>query len=512
MSDTPPQKLNGPPHLATARLALLKDWRGKRVTVMGLGWHGGQIAAIKYLARRGARLTVTDLLDESELADSLAALDGYAIDKFVLGRHDEDDFRTAEAVVVAPAVKPGNRFVRLAAEAGALITSEIELAIAETPGPLIGITGTVGKSTTATMCRDMLVAGGKRARLVGNIGESLLDAVDDPADKFSAEDVTVFELSSYQLVRLAAADFRPDVAAVTNLYVHHAEWHGSEANYIEAKRSIFDRQGTGDVAITSMVDIGSRLPRRGLAPMIDTPAVRFRTNVTPLQSRRSLFLRRREAVLAAYSREGGRPMTFRVPERDWPSHMWSDATMAALVAWSAGAGRRAIARGVRDFEILPHRSQTVATIEGVHFIDDSKATSLAALSAAVATAVQMSGMNKDAVKLICGGGSDLAVRADDAGHPHSPASVFGQVSSVAAFGRYGRQLKDTASVMNQTEVSLHESLEEAFVAATRNLVGSRCVIFSPGCPSRPIHRDFKERGEHFRRLVEQYRRRVEGSP
>src|ERR1700716_1363126 len=122
------------------------DVRGRQITVMGLGRHGGGVAAARYLARRGARVTVTDVADAESLADSLTSLRGESIERFALGAHREADFRACDALVVNPAVRPDNPFRELARRSGAAITSEIELFLDACPATVIGVTGTNGKS------------------------------------------------------------------------------------------------------------------------------------------------------------------------------------------------------------------------------------------------------------------------------------------------------------------------------------------------------------------------------
>src|SRR3954471_16449222 len=129
---------------------------GKRVTIMGLGLHGGGVAAARYCAQAGAIVTVTDLADERALGGSLAMLPNIPVANFKLGGHREEDFHYADVVVVNPAVRPGNRFVELARRGGARITSEIELFLDAGPARVIGVTGTVGKSTTASMLAESL--------------------------------------------------------------------------------------------------------------------------------------------------------------------------------------------------------------------------------------------------------------------------------------------------------------------------------------------------------------------
>ncbi len=174
-------------------------------------------------ALAGAEVTVTDLADEPALAESIAQLGDVRIAKYALGRHHEEDFRTAEIVVVNPAVKPGNRFVQIARQAGAKITSETELFLDACPATVIGVTGTVGKSTTAAMTAAILQAGGRRTWLGGNIGHSLL--ADLP--EIGREDFVVLEMSSFQLHWLSDEARWPGMAVVTNCAANHLDWHGT---------------------------------------------------------------------------------------------------------------------------------------------------------------------------------------------------------------------------------------------------------------------------------------------
>ena len=130
--------------------------RGRRATIIGLGHFGGGVATARWLARQGAEVTVTDRADEQTLADSLAALCGEPIARFHLGGHREADFRRADLVVVNPAVRPGIRFLEIARDSGACLTSEIELLLDACPARIVGVTGSNGKSTTAAMTAAIL--------------------------------------------------------------------------------------------------------------------------------------------------------------------------------------------------------------------------------------------------------------------------------------------------------------------------------------------------------------------
>lgn len=173
-------------------------YRGRRVTILGLGHFGGGVAAARWLARQGAVVTVTDLADENTLADSLALLADVPIAALHLGGHREDDFRDADLIVVNPAVRPSSPWLQAAHRSNARLSTELELFIENCPARIVGVTGSNGKSTTAAMIAAILKAGGRRTFLGGNLGGSLLDQL----PQIRPDDWVVLEISSFQLWHL----------------------------------------------------------------------------------------------------------------------------------------------------------------------------------------------------------------------------------------------------------------------------------------------------------------------
>ncbi|NLT72354.1 MAG: hypothetical protein GXX91_16900 [Verrucomicrobiaceae bacterium] len=213
--------------------------------MIGLGHFGGGAAAARWLARQGAQVTVTDLATADRLGDSLAALEGEPIHQYVLGRHREEDFRNAELVVVNPAVQPTSPWIQIARQAGARLTSEMQLFLETCRGRVVGVTGSNGKSTTAAMIAAVLRSAGRRVFLGGNIGHSLLDDVRaiEPGDH------AVVELSSFQLFWLECGTRMPETAVITNFTPNHLDWHSDLAEYARAKQRLFAGQKTSDMAI-----------------------------------------------------------------------------------------------------------------------------------------------------------------------------------------------------------------------------------------------------------------------
>ena len=178
----------GPQAEATDRM----DLAGLRATVMGLGLFSGGVAVTRWLVGKGAQVTVTDLRPADELTESVAALDGLGV-KLVLGEHREELFRSADLVVVNPAVPPTSPYLAMARESGVRLTSEIRLFFERVSSPVTGVTGSNGKSTTTALTHHILQIEFPSARIGGNIGQALIEEVEE----IRPEDRVVLELSSF---------------------------------------------------------------------------------------------------------------------------------------------------------------------------------------------------------------------------------------------------------------------------------------------------------------------------
>jgi len=225
--------------------------RGKRVLVMGLGVHGGGLGVARWLLRQGAAVSVTDTASAEALAAPLARLDEAAAAlgasvAYTLGEHRPDDFAFADMVVANPAVRPDSPWLAIAAAAGVPVETEMTLFFRACPGPILGVTGTKGKTTTALMLAAMLRERHPDTVAAGNLRVSALEAL----DRVTPATPVVLELSSFQLERLGAAGLSPRFALITNLSADHLNWHGSMAAYAAAKRQIFWHQpADGAVAL-----------------------------------------------------------------------------------------------------------------------------------------------------------------------------------------------------------------------------------------------------------------------
>src|SRR5690349_18964763 len=225
------------------------DLRGKRALVMGLGVHGGGLGVARFMAGQGADVTVTDLRTPEQLQSSLGALAGLPI-RFVLGRHDDDDFRNAEIVVRNPGVPRESRYLQIARASGAAIEMEMTLFFRLCPGPILGITGTKGKTTTTLLAGAMLREQYPDTVVAGNLRVSALEAL----PRITAGTPVVLELSSWQLEGLGEAQLSPQYACITNISPDHLDRYGSMEAYAEAKRQILAHQQRGAVVVLNYDD------------------------------------------------------------------------------------------------------------------------------------------------------------------------------------------------------------------------------------------------------------------
>ncbi len=427
-------------------------WRGRRVTVFGLGRHGGGVGAARWLAEQGARLTITDLADPASLADSLRALAETSIERWRLGEHVASDFEHADILVVNPAIKPGHPLLEAARSRGAKITSEIELVLGHCPALVIGVTGSNGKSTTASMIAAIAREGGRRVWLGGNIGGSLLGDL----SQMRADDVVVLELSSFQLHHLSAEARGPHVAVVTNLTANHLDWHGSLEHYRHSKQRLFSMQCATDHAVLNR----------------ECPEIASWTNLV------------RERLAPAWPDECVPPLLV------LGSHNRENAALAAAATQAIDCSRDAIHRALASFHGLPHRLEFVALINGRRFYNDSKATTPEAAIAALRAL--------DAPLWLLMGG-----HAKGGNYQALAKALTPSVCGVACFGHAATMLAD--------QVQQYSPTTALFVGPTLDAAMHWCwshsrpgdqILLAPACASFDQYRDFTERGEHFGLLAQ----------
>ncbi len=458
------------------------EMRGKRVTVMGLGLFGGGAGVARFFASRGAEVVVTDLRDEDALGDAIETLAGLPL-TFRLGRHEDADFTDADLVVVNPAVPPSAPHLQLARDAGVALETEINILFRRCPAPIIAVTGSNGKSTTAAMIAGILKTAGRTVWLGGNLGGSLLDDI----AQVTPDDVAVLELSSFQLERLAWTGLSPRVAVVTNLTPNHLDRHRTMADYAAAKKPIFLNQGPGDALIVNRDDeiVASWLSE--VCPGVRRLSfgktdLRFGAEGATLTDAEGLF------------RLGGAEGTVDLGGLRLPGeHNQHNALAAALAAMLLGAEGGHVEDALAAFEGLPHRLELVAEHEGVRYYNDSIATNPE--SVMVALRSFESGI------ILIAGGHDKDLAYDELARMIVTRAKHTVLLGAAA-EKIHRSLRNADA--EPSSITRVESFEEGVASAIALAEPGDMVLMSPACTSYDMFLNFQERGRRFMELVEKH--------
>ncbi|HTD77364.1 MAG TPA: UDP-N-acetylmuramoyl-L-alanine--D-glutamate ligase, partial [Chloroflexota bacterium] len=336
------------------------------MTVVGLGREG--LAVTRVLAQEGAHVTVSDARDVTALAPQLAALAGLDV-RLSLGGNRPEEVLACDLLVLSPGVDKRAPLVRQALDRGIRVSSETELFLERCPAPVVGITGSAGKTTTTTLAAAMLRHGQARPVFVGgNIGQPLLERLGE----ISSDAWVVLELSSFQLEWLRMS---PLIAAVTNITPNHLDRHETMDAYIAAKANIVAHQGAGAVAILNRDDPDCAALAR------HTPARVLFFSLASARSLRSADRPQGDSVDGAFldgerlvlMGDGQRAVLCEAGELCVPGrHNVANALAAACIARACGVeSPHAIGDAIRRFRGVPHRLQLVAEIGDVRFYDDS---------------------------------------------------------------------------------------------------------------------------------------------
>ncbi len=427
--------------------------KGKKQLVIGMGKSG--MAAAKLLKRQGGNPFVTEKGRGEKLQNHLEELTQLGID-FEIGGHDFSSWNTFDIIVVSPGIDTRN--LPILDELNVPVISEVELAWHFLEGQIIGITGSNGKSTTTALIGEIFKKDGRETYVAGNIG----DPVSDIADKTKKEDITVLELSSFQLERIR--DFSVDVAVLLNLAPDHLDRYHNVEEYYRAKMNIFNNAGKAVI-------------NRELSPQIDKPIIWF-----------GMFPFEEDGV---FCKDGNIWLNFGDEKRMLIScehiaipgpHNVANAMAAAAAAKTLGVRDESIVSALKSFKGLAHRIEFVSSISGVRFYNDSKSTNSDSLQVALRS------FTEDVI-LIAGGydkhtGFDGLFVPDNIRH----AVLIGQT-------------KEELATLFDGRFEYADSLSDALNKAIAKARDGDVVLLSPGCASYDMFDNFEQRGEIFKELV-----------
>jgi UDP-N-acetylmuramoylalanine--D-glutamate ligase len=442
---------------------------GRKALVVGARRTGTSVA--RYLAEHGATVRLADKMSGG-FDEGHERLRGLSIE-WCLGREDVELLNGIDLVVPSPGVPRSHPLLEAARAHGIDVHAEIELAYRSLSVPLYAVTGTNGKSTTTELLGRMLQTSGMHVFVGGNLGKPLIDAVG------LSIDCALAEISSFQLEWVD--QLRPAVAVFLNLTEDHLDRYHSLDEYGEAKAALFHAQGPQDWAVLSREDrwvwnLRQRLRARTISFGFDPVEYGTFPRDGSIVIRLPEGGRRGKEVKLAMARSRLRGI-----------HNLENVMAAATAALLAGATPSAVQAAIDEFPGLPHRLQLVRVKDGVSYVDDSKGTNVGAVVKSLAS---MTGP----VVLLAGG--------VDKGGSYEPlrSLVRDRVKRLILFGEAGEAMRRTLGA--ETETVVVSSLEEAVARATEVAQGGDTVLLSPACSSFDMFRDYAERGERFRALVD----------
>jgi UDP-N-acetylmuramoylalanine--D-glutamate ligase len=438
---------------------------GREIAVLGLGRSG--IAATRLLRRAGAAVYASDAT-RSPLLETVAAELAELGAAVELGGHDLTRIAHAALCVVSPGIPPDAPPIAAARAAGVPIRAEAELGLEAMSGVrYIAVTGTNGKSTTTALIGHLLGRAGLRALAAGNLGTPLSDIAVEPVKP----EWLAVELSSFQLHDMN--DLRPAVGVLTNLSPDHLDRYATLADYYADKRRLFLHAGPESLWVSNADDTASRAMLNGVAGRQLRFSVHSRAE--GWYDRPAGLLRIGEAAL--------------LPREELPllgDHNVANALAAALAVHAIGTGIPELTDGLRSFSGLPHRLEPVGEVDGVLWINDSKATNLASTEVAVAA------VSRPFVLLLGG---------RHKGEPYTRLATLlsGRCRAVVAYGEAQPIIvRDLTGSIPIVEAG---SFEEVMARARELARPGDAVLLSPACSSYDMFNNYEERGRRFRDLV-----------
>jgi UDP-N-acetylmuramoylalanine--D-glutamate ligase len=453
------------------------DVAGRRALVVGLGKSG--VAACRLLASRGARVAAADGKPEAELGDALAQLSGVALEKLFAGGIGDEALAGRDLIVVSPGVPLALPVLSRAAARGVELIGEAELASRFIREPILGITGTNGKSTTTALTGHLLAAAGSKVFVGGNLGDALCNRV----LAGGALDATVAELSSFQLE--AVASLRCAAACVLNVTPDHLDRYPSIEAYAEAKARIFAFQREGDTAVLNLRDPRVRAMRT--SPSV----VRSGFDSAPAGAPK---LAAADGTAVAGALSGPRALrvgasTFELRAKTLRGAHNAENALGALLlllALQPSAPPEQLQRGLDSYPGLPHRLEPVRVLEGVEWVNDSKATNVDSVEKSL-------GAFEQGVILMMGGRGK--------GAPYAPLRPLfpGRVKALLTIGE--EQARIAAELGDLAPVTACGDLPAACALARKLAARGDTVLLSPACASYDQFRNFEDRGDQFKHLV-----------
>lgn len=446
------------------------DFKDKKVLVSGVAKSG--ISAAYLLKKLCADVTIQDAKTEEELGEIVSELRNNGI-KLYLGANPDDIIKEMDVLVMSPGVPTDLPFVNMARECNIPVIGEIELAYMFSKSPVIGITGTNGKTTTTTLVGDICKAYYKNTYVVGNIGNPFADITLDTTEDGSV----VAELSSFQLETIN--EFRPKVSAVLNITPDHLNRHHTLENYIAAKERVFENQTSEDYCILNYNDETTKK----MSDKTNAKVIFFALNK---QLSEGIYSDEKSIYIRAL---GYDEKVVDIDElKILGGHNVENAMAAIGCSIALGVPMEIVRKVLKEFTAVEHRIEYVTTVNDIEFYNDSKGTNPDASIKAVEAM-------RRPICIIAGGynkGSD---------YTDWIATFKGKVKFVAVIGAVKFIISEALDKAGFTNYKIAETFEEAIELCYENAEKGDCVLLSPACASWDMFKSYEQRGEIFKDYV-----------
>lgn len=455
------------------------NFQNKKVTVMGLGLHGGAEGLVKFLAENGARILVTDLKPEKELFPTIQKLKKYSNIDFHLGGHSWSDFENAEIVFKNPAVSANSPWVQEINKAGIKLSSEMNLFFELCQSQnIIGVTGTNGKSTTATLIYEILKTEIPNLFFGGNIGGSLLPEV----NKIRHNDIVILELSSFQLEDLTRTKKSPHISVILNITPDHLDQHTNFQEYQKAKQNILNFQTNNDIAVLNAADNNIlKISKKSKAEKFYFGLDQKLTNLklfSLIENNQIVLQNRSKIPICSVS-------GVLIPGK----HNLENILGAVLVGKIFKIKPSNIKKAIIYFKGLPHRLEFVKDIKGVKYYNDSKATTPESTIAA------LNAFNQPII--LIAGGKDKKVSLDNLAK-----NISAKVKTLILMGKTAPKIKLLVeSEPSSPKILMAKTLKKAVKIMEKSAQKGDIGLLSPACSSLDQFENFEQRGEIFKKLI-----------
>jgi len=445
------------------------DLRNKKVVVVGLGTSGVDMCSL--LSELGAIVFCTESADNEAIRENARKLENRYIE-IEIGAHTENFLKGCNLVCVSPGVSKDALPFKYALMNDIPLIGEIELGFTYCKAPIVAITGTNGKSTVTSLVGDLLKDGGKKVRVCGNIGNSLSGEV----TRVTKDMICVVEVSSFQLEWIV--DFRPAVSCILNITDNHLERYNDFDDYAMTKLKIFSNQIEGDIAVLNFDDkYLKKLPKPSRFKKI------FYSRVEEIEG---IFFKDGEVF---YRDKNAANKIFKMPPTKLKgNHNIENILASIIIAMTQGIEPSSIEATLRKFKPLSHRIESLGEINGIEFLDDSKATSIDATKRVLET------MDLQSVILIAGG------RDKGGNYDAIKEEIKSKVKKLILVGEAAPIIEKYFKGL--IEIEKADNLEEAARGALKSAKKGEKVLLSPMCSSFDMFRDYKHRGDVFRQAFE----------